>query len=384
MTSTHPDFRFELLARCPSTRARVGRFHTPHGALETPAFMPVGTRGSVKGLTPEQVASTGTRMLLGNTYHLALRPGSEVVRELGGLARFMAWDGPTLTDSGGYQVFSLGHLARIDESGVRLRSVIDGSPFELSPERAIEIQLDLGADVVMAFDHCAPDPLDRIAVEAAAERTARWLERCVARWRQGPAGARPQALFGIVQGGAFPDLRARSLAQVTAFDLPGYAVGGVSVGEHDGAMELAVASATPGLPEDRPRYLMGVGTRRHFAMAIAHGIDLFDCVTPTRHGRNHQAYVGGGRVNLRNQRFARDPGPLDPECDCPVCARYSRGYLRHLCNSGEMLAGTLLSWHNLRTFQRWMETIRSAIQAGDFARLAQDWRRPETAAADAP
>lgn len=226
----------------------------------------------------------------------------------------------------------------------------------------------------MAFDHCAADPLDRSGVEAATERTARWLERCVRRWQQGPNFGPPQALFGIVQGGAFEDLRQRSVQQVTSFDLPGYAVGGVSVGEHDAAMELAVAACAPQLPADRPRYLMGVGTRRHFAMAISHGIDLFDCVTPTRHGRNHQAYVGHERINLRNQRFARDPSALDPECDCAVCTTYSRGYLRHLCNSNEMLAGTLLSWHNLRTFQRWMETIRGAIAAGTFASLAARWK----------
>lgn len=369
MSSESDAFGFSVESRCPVTGARAGVFRTPHGDVPTPAFMPVGTRASVKGVEPDTLRAVGTHMVLANTYHLHLRPGEAIVRELGGLHRFMAWDGPILTDSGGYQLFSLGHMTRLDEQGARLASVVDGSPVELTPESAVRIQRDLGADVFMALDHCPPDPHDRAAVEDATGRTHRWLERCVRTWRESPGPHGPQALFGICQGGAFEDLRAASAEEVQRHDLVGYAIGGVSVGEQAEAMELAVRAAAPRLDPGKPRYLMGVGTPRDFARAVALGVDLFDCVTPTRHGRNHQAYVPGGRINLRNQRFARDPGPIDEDCDCPVCARYSRGYLRHLCTSGEMLAGSLLSIHNLRAFQRLMERMRAAIAAGTFPAL---------------
>lgn len=363
-------FAFRLEGRCGDTHARAGTFTTPHGDVPTPAFMPVGTRASVKGVDPEQLERIGTRVVLANTYHLVLRPGEEVIAELGGLHRFMGWNGPILTDSGGYQVFSLGHMTKIDEHGARLRSVLDGSPIEFTPERAVDVQRALGADVFMAFDHCPADPLDRASVEDATERTHRWLERCVRRYRETPTRHGPQALFAIAQGGAFEDLRRRSAEEIARHDLVGYAIGGVSVGEHKAAMDLAVRAAAPHLPEHKPRYLMGVGTPADFARSIAAGVDLFDCVTPTRHGRNHQAFVPGGRINLRNQKFARDPAPLDETCDCPTCTRFSRGYLRHLCTSGEMLSGTLLSVHNIRYFHRLMEGARAAVLAGTFAAFA--------------
>ena len=363
-------FGFRVESRCSGTRARAGRLSTPHGDVATPAFMPVGTRGTVKGVQPAELERVGARMLLANTYHLHLRPGEEVVRELGGLHRFMAWNGPLLTDSGGYQLFSLGHIAAIDDDGATVRSVVDGAPVRLTPERVIAIQRALGADVIMAFDHCPPRPTERAEVQAATERTHRWLARCVEAWRAGGGLATGQALFGIVQGGAFADLRARSVEAVLAHDLFGYAIGGVSVGEDRAAMLAAVDAATALLPEDRPRYLMGVGTPLDFVEAIRRGVDLFDCVTPTRHGRNHQAFTSQGRVNLRNKLWQRDPAPLDPTCDCPACPAFSRGYLRHLAQAGEMLAGVLLTLHNLRFFHRLMEDARAAIADGTYAAFA--------------
>ena len=369
--SEHDAFRFSVEAQDPGCQARTGTFTTPHGPVRTPAFMPVGTKATVKGLTSTQVRGTGTEMVLANTYHLHLRPGERTVAELGGLHRFMAWDGPILTDSGGFQVFSLDHMTKVSENGAVLRSVVDGDPVEFTPERAVDIQRHLGADVIMAFDHCPANPLDRRQVEAATDRTSRWLERCVRHFREQEPIHAPQALFGIVQGGAFEDLRARSVEAVCSHDLVGYAIGGVSVGEHNEAMTLAVEAAAPRLPADRPRYLMGVGTPRDFFHAVSQGVDLFDCVTPTRHGRNHQAYTSEGRINLRNQKFAKDDRPIDPECDCEVCANYSRGYIRHLTKSGEMLAGVLLSLHNVRFFQRLMERMREAIAKGEFEALRE-------------
>jgi queuine tRNA-ribosyltransferase len=281
----------------------------------------------------------------------------------------MGWQGPILTDSGGYQVFSLGHLAQLDEDGVSLRSVVDGAPVRLDPERVIDIERKLGADVAMAFDHCPADPADRAQVEAAVERTARWLERCVRRHREHGAEETGQALFAIVQGGVFEDLRARSAADALRHDLVGYAVGGVSVGESREQSRRAVELATPLLPQDRPRYLMGVGTPEDFFDAVERGIDLFDCVTPTRHARNHNAFTSRGRVNLRNQRWREDGGPLDPECDCTACRDFPVGVLRHLCTSDEMLGGMLLTLHNLRFFHRLMDEIRTAVEQDRLAEL---------------
>jgi len=328
--------------------------------------MPVGTRGTVKGVQPRELRAVGSRILLANAFHLELRPGSDVVRELGGLHRFTGWDGPILTDSGGYQVFSLGHLTRVDEDGATVRSPVDGTPVRLTPERVIAIERALGADVIMPLDHCAADPTDRAGVEDATERTHRWLERGVRAWREAGGEASGQALFGIAQGGAFEDLRGRSVEAVVAHDLPGYAIGGVSVGEDRRQAWAAVAAAAPRLPADRPRYLMGVGTPRDFLEAVERGVDLFDCVTPTRHGRNHQAFTSLGRVNLRNRTWRTDPAPLDPDCDCPACTGFSRAYLRHLCQSGEMLAGVLLTLHNLRFFHRLLAETRAAIEADRF------------------
>ena len=331
--------------------------------------MPVGTKGAVKGVLPDTLRALGTRMLLGNTYHLHLRPGEDTVAALGGLHGFMSWNGPILTDSGGYQVFSMSAQARISEDGVELPSVVDGSRVRLGPESAIDVQRKLGADVIMAFDHCPPDPLDRGAVEQATERTHRWLARCVTHWRAGGGLESGQALFGIVQGGAFDDLRARSVAAVLEHDLIGTAIGGVSVGEDRAAMRDAVAAAAPLLPADRPRYLMGVGTPVDFFDAIEQGIDMFDCVTPTRHGRTHQAFTPEGRINLRNRQWARDPRPLEEGCDCPACAGFSRGYLRHLAKSDEILGAVLITLHNLRSFQRLFERIRAAIPRGELHAL---------------
>jgi queuine tRNA-ribosyltransferase len=360
-------FAFRIEAR--DGRARSGCFETPHGSVPTPAFMPVGTRASVKGVRPDELAALGTRMLLANTYHLALRPGVELVRELGGLHRFMAWNGPILTDSGGYQFFSLQALTSIDEDGATLRSVVDGARLRFTPEGVVDLERALGADVIMALDHCPPDPKARPAVEDATARTHRWLARAVDHWRALGGVETGQALFGIVQGGAFADLRARSVEEVVSHDLPGNAIGGVSVGEDRVAMRAAVEAAAPLLPSEKPRYLMGVGTPLDLFEAVSAGVDLFDCVTPTRHGRNHQAFTWNGRVNLRNARHERDPRPLEEGCDCPACRNFSRAYLRHLCQTGEMLAGLLLTQHNLRFFHRCMERMRDAIESGTLVTL---------------
>jgi queuine tRNA-ribosyltransferase len=375
-------FAYRVEHRATTSRARAGVFTTPHGDVPTPAFMPVGTKGTVKGVTSRELAELGTTMLLGNTYHLHLRPGEELIRELGGLHGFMRWDGPILTDSGGYQVFSLESLRQIDADGATFRSVVDGALVRFTPERVIEIEAALGADVAMAFDHCPSSPSDRAQVELATERTHRWLERCVRRHRELGGEARGQALFGIVQGGSFVDLRERSVDAVCAHDLVGYAIGGVSVGESRDEILVAIDAAAPRLPEDRPRYLMGVGTPRDFFDAIERGVDLFDCVTPTRHGRTAQAFTSTGSLNLRNAKFARDPRPLDERCDCPTCVRgYSRAYLRHLVKSEEMLAAILLTHHNLRWFHRLMNEIRSGIARDELDLVRRTWL-PQSESAD--
>ena len=362
-------FRFELTTRAPAGPARQGVLHTPHGAVETPAFMPVGTRGTVKGVLPRDLAEAGASMVLANAYHLHLRPGEDTVAKLGGLHAFMAWDGPILTDSGGYQVFSMEDIAAIDDDGVSFRSIVDGSSVRLTPERVVDIQCQLGPDVMMAFDHCPKDPHDRALVEVATDRTHRWLARCVERWRERGGLDRGQALFGIVQGGAFEDLRTASVDAVCSHDLVGYAIGGVSVGEDREAMRAAVGATAPLLPEDKPRYLMGVGTPLDFLDAVERGVDLFDCVTPTRHARNHQVFTSEGLMNLRNAGWKEDERPLDPVCGCPACARYSRGVLRHLSVTNEMLAGVLLTLHNLHVFHGLLARMRAAIPTGTLAEL---------------
>lgn len=363
--STDHGFGFELQATCPHTGARAGLLHTPHGTAETPLFMPVGTRGTVKGVTPRQLADAGSTVVLANTYHLHLRPGEDVVRELGGLHAFMGWDGPILTDSGGYQVFSMADLRDLTEEGVALKSIVDGDRIQLTPEKATDIQMDLGANVFMAFDHCPSDPTDRAEVTDATARTTRWLERCVQRYEERGGLGSGQALFGICQGGAFEDQRRASVEAILEHDLVGYAIGGVSVGEHKRALVDAIEMAAPLLPADKPRYLMGVGTPEDFFAAVVRGVDMFDCVTPSRHGRMHQAFTRAGRMNLRNQRWARDTRPIDEACACETCAGFSRGYLRHLCKTNEMLGATLISIHNVHFFHDLMTRLRAAILAGD-------------------
>ncbi|MBE7560912.1 tRNA guanosine(34) transglycosylase Tgt [bacterium] len=347
--------------------ARAGRLFTPHGEVETPAFMPVGTQGAVKALTPELIRETGTHMILANTYHLHLRPGSGIIAELGGLHRFMNWPGPILTDSGGFQIYSLARLCRLDDEGVVFQSHIDGSTHRLTPERAMEIQAQLGADIVMALDECTPYPCEYSAAAAAVERTTRWAARCRAAQR------RPdQALFGIVQGSVYPQLREQSAKALVAMDFPGYALGGLSVGEGRERMCAMLEATVPLLPSDRPRYLMGVGTPADFILAVERGIDLFDCVVPTRTARNATLYTSRGRLNLRNAQYVRDAGPLDPDCACPTCRQYSRAYLRHLYVAKEILASILGTLHNVAFFQNIMARIRSAIRTGTWAQLKEE------------
>jgi queuine tRNA-ribosyltransferase len=350
-------FRFHLDDQ--DGRARAGRWVTPHGAVQTPAFMPVGTAATVKGLTPGQLRDVGTQMVLANTYHLALRPGAEVVAQLGGLHRFMAWDGPILTDSGGFQVFSLSRLTKIDDQGVAFRSHVDGRLLALSPEEAMRIQELLGADCVMCLDECRPHDVDETSLATAVERTTLWARRCRDAHRRSD-----QALFGILQGGTSPAMRERSAAGVLPLDFPGYAIGGLSVGESPAAMYDTLDFTVPLLPADRPRYLMGVGRPEDIIEAVCRGVDLFDCVMPTRNGRNAMAFTSGGPVKLRNLKHQTDDSPLDSECGCPVCRRYSRGYLRHLFMAGEMLGPMLVSQHNIAHYQSLMQKLRRAIQAG--------------------
>ena len=356
-------FLFQCQASCSQTKARAGVFTTPHGWVETPRFMPVGTLATVKTLTPEQLEAAGSQMVLANTYHLHLQPGEDIVKQAGGLHRFMGWNGPILTDSGGFQVFSLSQLRTITEEGVIFRSPRDGRMINLTPERSIEIQNALGADVIMAFDECPPYPAERSEVEAATERTYRWLKRCI------EAHARPvdQALFGIIQGGVYLDLRRAAAQSLVSLDLPGYAIGGVSVGEPAEFIHQIVEATAPYLPVDKPRYLMGVGTYREMARAIASGVDLFDCVIPTRLGRHGAALVQGERWNLKNARFREDFTPLDASCPCYGCQNFSRAYLSHLVRCKEVLGYTLLSLHNVTELIRFTQQIRAAILGDRFA-----------------
>jgi queuine tRNA-ribosyltransferase len=355
---------FELLATDTVTAARRGRLSTPHGTVETPAFMPVGTQATVKGIAPDQLRATGTDMVLANTYHLALRPGEEVVARLGGLHRFMGWPRPILTDSGGFQVFSLASRVRISEAGLAFRSHLDGSLLELSPERAIAVQEALGADIAMCLDHCPALPATRDDIAAAVGRTIRWAARCkTARSRT------DQALFGIVQGGAHSDLRAECAEALIALGFDGYAVGGVSVGEDRDQVRAALEVSTHRLPAESPRYLMGVGRPQDILDAVATGIDLFDCVMPTRNGRNATCMTDLGPVKLRNAAHRFDPGPVEPGCDCLTCRTFSRAYLRHLFLADEMLGPTLASIHNVTYLQRLTLRIREAITQGRFVQF---------------
>ena len=351
-------FEFRITAK--NNRSRAGVFSTPHGELLTPVFAPVGTQATVKTLTPEHLQDINASLVLSNTYHLYLRPGDELVRDMGGLHQFMQWHRPMLTDSGGFQVFSLAQTRKIDEDGVTFKSHIDGSTHRFTPEKSISIQENLGADIIMAFDECS-DPNDYAYTRLAMERTHRWAERSLqAKTRS------DQALFGIVQGGVQADLRAESARFIASLDTPGIAIGGLSVGETKEEMHTTLDVVTPSLPENKPRYLMGVGTPEDLINGVVRGIDIFDCVLPTRLARHHSAFSPEGRLNLMNATFSRDPRPVDSTCDCYTCKTFSRAYLRHLIVAKELLAGTLISIHNLRALIRLMEEIRQMIALGTF------------------
>ena len=371
--SQPPWFTFEIVARDGS--ARVGRFHTPHGVLETPVFAPVGTQATVKALTPAQLEELGATLVLANTYHLYLRPGDQLVAEMGGLHRFMAWPHPILTDSGGFQVFSLASLREIDDDGVTFRSHLDGSIHRFTPEKAIRIQENLGADIIMALDECPP-PYDRAYNEEALRRTHAWAERSLkAHTRQ------DQALFGIVQGGVFPDLREQSARFIASLGFPGIAIGGLSVGETKEEMHAMLDVVLPLLPEDRPRYLMGVGTPEDIVEAVRRGVDMFDCVLPTRLARHGAAMLyAGGRLNMRRAEYARDPRPIDETCTCYTCRHFSRAYIRHLLVAKEMLAATLLSIHNVFTLVRLVRDLRQAIREERLEDWIARWKATRNAA----
>jgi len=358
-------FKFDLISTDP-TGARAGRVTTPHGEIETPFFMPVGTKAAVKALTPEELRALGAQIVLSNTYHLYLRPGHKVIEALGGLHGFMNWTGPILTDSGGYQVFSLGKLSKIDEAGVRFSSHLDGTPLVLTPESAMEIQDSLGADIIMVLDECTPHPATHDYARESMERTHRWALRC----KEAHAGAERanyQALFGIVQGSMFPDLRVESAKAIIDIGFDGYAIGGLSVGEEKAQMREMCALTAAELPADSPRYLMGVGTPEDLVASVEAGIDMFDCVMPTRNARNGTLFTSRGKLGIKNALFERDCRPLDSECSCYTCANYSRAYLRHLFIAGEMLSSRLNTIHNLHYYTGLMASMRQAIKAGEFA-----------------
>jgi queuine tRNA-ribosyltransferase len=360
-------FQFELVKRDTKTAGRVGILRTPHGEIPTPVFAPVGTQATVKTLSPRELSKMGATLILANTYHLYLRPSAELVAEMGGLHRFMSWNGPILTDSGGFQVFSLQGLRRIGDDGVFFRSHIDGSEHYFSPEKAVQIQELLGADIIMCFDECA-DPLNWEYNRAAMERTHRWAERCRA------AQTRPdQALFGIVQGGIFADLRQESARFLTALDFPGYAIGGLSVGESKEDMHAMLEAVTPLLPENKPRYLMGVGSPEDLFEGVARGIDIFDCALPTRLARNGTVLTRYGRLNLTNAQFTRDPAPIEETCGCYACQHFSRAYLRHLIKAEEVLGIRLTSLHNSHFMIHLMGEIRQALLDDTFASLRDEF-----------
>jgi queuine tRNA-ribosyltransferase len=368
VASSRAPLRMTVQRTDPGSAARLGRIHTRHGSFDTPAFMPVGTAGSIKGLLPQTVEALGAQIILANTYHLMLRPGEDVVAELGGLHRFMGWDGPILTDSGGFQVFSLADLNQIDDEGVTFKSHVDGAMVHLTPWRSIRVQNALGADIIMAFDQCVAADAAAEQHRQAVERTLRWAAVCQR------AHARPddQSLFAIVQGGTDIELRQRCARELVAMDFAGYAVGGLAVGEGFDAMVKVLSQTLPLLPERRPRYLMGVGYPRDIVAAVAAGVDMFDCVLPTRNGRNAYAFTADGPLRLRNSRFMRDGRPIEEGCDCPACRRFCRGAIRHFFFAGEMLGPVLVSVHNVRFYQRLMSDMREAIAAGCFERFRRE------------
>jgi queuine tRNA-ribosyltransferase len=366
-------FEFEIEAVDRETGARNGRFHTPHGIIKTPVFAPVGTQATVKALRPSDLRDLGATLVLSNTYHLYLRPGDELIRDLGGLHRFMGWDGPILTDSGGFQVFSLSDTRKIDDDGVTFQSHLDGSYHRFTPEKSVAIQENLGADVIMAFDECPP-PTDYDYVKQSLNRTHPWAERCLqAKIRD------DQALFGIVQGGIFSDLREESARFLMGLDLPGYAIGGLAVGETKAEMAATLDVLNPILPKNKPRYLMGVGAPEDVVNGVLRGVDIFDCVLPTRLARNGAALVKGGRINLRNAQFKTDPAPLDENCTCAACAGFSRAYLRHLVQANEILGHILLTTHNVHFLLELVRQMRQAVAAGRFKSFAEEFLSHYTA-----
>jgi len=358
------EFKFEHLGS--DGLARRGRIHTAHGTVETPAFMPVGTAGTVKAMTADAVRSTGAEIVLGNTYHLMLRPTAERVAQLGGLHKFMDWPGPILTDSGGFQVMSLSELRKLDEEGVTFRSHVDGKKIKLTPERSMEIQDMLDADITMCFDECTPYPATHEQAAESMRLSMRWAARCRAAFRERPG----YGLFGIVQGSTFENLRRESVDALTGIGFDGYAIGGLAVGEGQEEMFRALDFTGPMLPQDRPRYLMGVGRPLDIVGSVLRGVDMFDCVMPTRSGRTGQGFTRHGVLNIRNARHAHDDRPLDEACECPACSKHSRGYLHHLFKANEMLGSMLLTWHNLRYYQDLMAGLRAAIEAGELAEHA--------------
>ncbi|BCR05434.1 queuine tRNA-ribosyltransferase [Desulfuromonas versatilis] len=373
------EFSFDLLKQDDQSQARRGRVHTRQGTIETPVFMPVGTQGTVKAMLPESLKEVQAQIILANTYHLFLRPGHHLVQRLGGLHRFMNWDRPILTDSGGFQVFSLGDLRKISEEGVRFQSHLDGSSHTLTPESSIEVQQALGADIIMAFDECIPYPSSREYVLDSTRRSSRWARRC----KQAHRAEDGSALFGIVQGGMHSDLRAASVEDLLEIGFHGYAVGGLSVGEEASLMYDVMDWTLPLLPADKPRYVMGVGTPENLIEGVSRGVDMFDCVMPTRNARNGVLFTTFGKISIKQARYLEDPLPIDPACGCYVCRNYSRAYLRHLYQSGEILASVLNTHHNLHYYLHLMEEVRQAIEAGRFLAFKNDFYRRRQAATPA-
>ena len=364
-----PAVTYELIKTDTRTKARRGRVTTPHGTIETPVFMPVGTAATVKAMRPEEIKEIGAEIILSNTYHLYLRPGHEIVKAAGGLHKFMNWDRPILTDSGGFQVFSLGAMRKIREEGVEFRSHIDGSKHMLSPEKSMEIQNALGSDIIMAFDECAPYPADRQYVKDSLERTTRWLRRC----KEYHQNTDRQSLFGIMQGGMYTDLRRESAEQIVELDLPGYAIGGLSVGEPKPLMYEIMDECVDYLPKEKPRYRMGVGSPDCLFEGVERGIDMFDCVLPTRIARHGMAMTSQGRVNIKNAAYEKDFTPLDPNCDCYTCRNYSKAYLRHLFKADEILSSMLMTNHNLHFLVNTMKNIRKSIEEDRFLEYKKEF-----------
>ena len=375
MSNDSKQFRFEVVARDPASAGRVGKLHTPHGVVETPVFMPVGTAASVKAMTQQMLEELDAQLLLANTYHLFLRPGPDVIQSLGGLHRFMGWPRALLTDSGGFQVFSMNSIRKVAEEGVTFRSHLDGSQQFLSPERAIEIQVALGADLIMALDECLAYPASREKARQSMELTLRWAERCQAAF--GKLNSTGQALFGIVQGGTYAELRRECARRLAERDFPGYAIGGLAVGEPPALSYEMTEVSVSELPAEKPRYLMGVGYPLDLVEYARRGVDMMDCVLPTRNARNGCLFTWAGKLQIRNAAYARDARPVDERCPCAVCRRYTRAYLRHLFNAGEILAATLATHHNLYFYLDLMRRIRAGLREGTLDQLAADLQQAE-------